>query len=286
LGVSHPYASEAYAEGLSHVGRAVEVPEWRGFVLERSIPAGGADAIGPYPLTILPPDADIGGGLGRLADLGLVSVAAVPDPLQGADLSAFAVRRPFKTHQVIDGAFSPTRHHAQYIRRGHRRCKIERRAFSDHLDDWRRLYAGLVDRRAVTGAADFPDAYFVMLAALPTLEAFVAEIDSQVVAMTLWVAWEGMVYNHLGASDAAGYANSASYALYDAAIEHYAGHGVMNLGGGAGHADDPDDGLAVFKRGFANREVVAELCGAVLDEERYAALRGGRETAFFPAYRG
>lgn len=280
------YASRAYAEGLSHVGRAVEVPEWRGFVLERSIPAGGVDAAGPYPLTVLPGGADIAGGLARLADLGLVSAVTVPDPLQGSDLSAFPVRRPFKTHQLIDGPFTPSKHHAERIRRGHRRCRVERRRLADHLDDWRRLYAGLVERRSVGGTADFPDSYFGMLAAAPELEAFVAEIGSEVVAMTLWFACEGVIYNHLTASDAAGYANGASFALYDAAIQHFAGQGVMNLGGGAGHGDDPADGLAAFKRGFANREVVAEVCGAVLDEGRNAALSAGRSTAFFPAYRG
>ncbi|MDQ0464619.1 hypothetical protein QO010_002403 [Caulobacter ginsengisoli] len=284
--MSHPYASRAYAEALSHIGRAVEVSEWRGFVLERSIAAGGTDAIGPYPLTVLPQDADVSGGLTRLAEHGLVSVVVVPDPLQGTDLSAFTIRRPFKTHQLIDGPFTPSKHHAERIRRGHRRCRVERRALADHLDDWRRLYAGLVERRTVSGAADFPDGYFAMLAAQPAMQAFVAEIGSQVVAMTLWFAWEGVVYNHLTASDAAGYANGASFALYDAAIQHFAGQGVMNLGGGAGHGDDPDDGLAAFKRGFANREVVAQVCGAALDEGRYAALSAGRETGFFPAYRG
>lgn len=280
------YAIRAYAEGLSHVGQAIEVPEWRGFVLKRSIPAGGADALGPYPLTVLPADADVAGGLARLRAEALVSVVAVPDPLQAADLSAFTVRRPFKTHQLIDGPFAPSKHHAERIRRGHRRCQVSQKPLAGHLDDWSRLYAGLVERRSVGGAADFPPAYFAMLAAQPEITAFVAEIGSTVVAMTLWFAWQGVIYNHLTASDAAGYANGASFALYDAAIQHFTGQGVMNLGGGAGHADDPADGLAAFKRGFANREVVAEVCGAVLDEGRYAALSGGRETAFFPAYRG
>ena len=104
--------------------------------------------------------------------------------------------------------------------------------------------------------------------------------------MTLWFEHAGVVYNHLTASNAAGYANGANFALYAAAIDHFAGAAVMNLGGGAGFEDDPDDGLAAFKRGFANAETRALLCGAVLDAERYAALRAGRQTAFFPAYRG
>ena len=52
--------------------------------------------------------------------------------------------------------------------------------------------------------------------------------------MTLWFEHDGVVYNHLTASNASGYANGANFALYGAAIDHFAGAGVMNLGGGAG----------------------------------------------------
>ena len=108
-----------------------------------------------------------------------------------------------------------------------------------------------------------------------------------VAAMTVWFAHQGVVYNHLTASDATGYANGANFALYDAAISHFSGDGVVNLGGGAGFADDPENGLAVFKRGFSNAETQALLCGAVLDPARYAQLSVGKSPlGFFPAYRG
>jgi hypothetical protein len=51
--------------------------------------------------------------------------------------------------------------------------------------------------------------------------------------------------------------------------------------------DDPRDGLASFKRGFANRSEPFFLCGKVLDADAYASLSAGRaETQYFPAYRG
>jgi hypothetical protein len=95
-----------------------------------------------------------------------------------------------------------------------------------------------------------------------------------------------VVYNHLTAADATGYANGASFALYDAAIGHFAGAGVINLGGGAGGGDDPTGGLFAFKQGFANSQATAMLCGAVLDRPRYEALSTGHGDGFFPAYRG
>ena len=160
-------------------------------------------------------------------------------------------------------------------------------ALADCLDAWGELYAGLVDRRAIRGAADFTPAYFAKLAQAPELVALAAFVDDQPVGMTLWFEHAAVAYNHLTASNAAGYANGANFALYGAAIDHFAGAAVMNLGGGAGFADDPEDGLAAFKRGFANAETKALLCGAILDRTRYSALAAGRPDAgFFPAYRG
>lgn len=287
---THPYATAVYAEVQSE-RPPLETPEWRGFVLRRSIETGAEDGAGPYPMTAFPAEADLEGGLERCRRAGLVSVVLVPDPLSISSerlAASFPVFRPFKTHYLIDpaaGPFSPTKHHGDRIRRGYRRCRIERVALADHLDEWKSLYAGLIRRHGVVGPAAFSDAYFEMLAAEPVIEAFAAYVGEAIAGMTLWFAFGGIVYNHLTASNALGYANGANFALYDAAIAHFSGHGVVNLGGGAGFAEN-DDGLTAFKRGFANSKVTAHICGAVLDPQAYAQLTAERpETPYFPAYR-
>lgn len=293
-GTVHPYASPLYATALAGLGRAVDIPEWGSFVLARRLPdGGGEDAMGGYPLAALSPDADLGGGLERMRRDGLVSFVMVPDPLSGPApgrlTQAFDLCRPFKTHHLVDprvGGFDPSKHHRDRIRRGLRRCRVERVALGERLEAWTGLYAGLVERRAIGGAAAFGRGYFEALAQLEPLCAFAAFVEDRLCAMTLWFAHAGVAYNHLTASNAEGYANGANFALYDAAIRHFEGR-VINLGGGAGHADDPDDGLAAFKRGFANSSIQAWLCGAVLDPARYRTLAAGREGGgFFPAYRG
>lgn len=287
--MTHLYASRAYAEGLAGVS-ALAVPEWGAHVVRRPIADGLADAAGVYPLAVLARGADLDGGLQRLRAQGLVSVVLVPDPLRhpaGLMARSFEVCRPFKTHLLIDpavGPFDPSKHHRDRIRRGHRRCRIEPVRLADHLDGWSALYRGLVERRAVSGVAAFGEVYFRMLAARPEVTAFAAFVGETLAGMTLWFAADGVVYNHLTAANALGYANGASFALYDAAIQHFAGAGIVNLGGGAGHADR-DDGLSAFKRGFANAETQAHVCGAVLDPARYAALGGPPGDGFFPAYR-
>lgn len=297
----HPYASPAYAEALGHAGRAVAVLEWGTPVLARQVPVNPIsahddgrleDAMGIYPLTPLAAAADLAGGLERLRDLGLISVVLVPDPLAGPSLQtlsgAFSLVRPFKTHLTIDpavGPYSPSRHHAERIRRGHRRCRIDIGPLRPWLNDWRRLYRGLVAHRGVTGVAAFPDSSFEVMADDQALVAFAATVADHIVGMTLWFACDGVVYNHLTAVDAVGYANGASFALYDSAILHFEGQGVFNLGGGAGTGSG-EGGLFAFKNGFANGEVATSLCGAILDSERYAVLSASVESEFFPAYRG
>lgn len=296
MSARHPYGLASYAAAIAAAeGWGVEdVPEWGSAVLLRPIAGGGHDAAGPYPRTPIATDADLPGGLERLRRAGLVSAVLVPDPLfapRGEALAAaFPVCRPFKTHFVVDrtaGDYAPSKHHRYDIRRARSRCAIEAVQLRDHLDDWTRLYAGLAERHEIKGPAAFSDGYFALLASDPAYETFAARVDDRIVAMAIWFEHQGVAVNHLGASDAAGYAAGASYALYDAAIEHFARCHQLDLGGAAGVAETADDGLARFKRGFANAEATAFLCGAVLDQGAYARLLGGHaSTGFFPAYRG
>jgi hypothetical protein len=287
----HLLASRAYAVGLAGDEAVLEVPAWGSHVVRRAITGELEDAAGVYPLSVFGPACDLEAGLAQLAEAGLVSVVMVPDPLL-TDVSqlakAFPVLRPYKTHHLIDpahGPFAPDKHHRYEIRRGRRNCTVEVVSLAAHLDDWRTLYAGLVERRGIGGVAVFSDAYFEMLAAAAPVTAFLARADGVCAGMALWFAQDGVVYNHLNAANALGYARGANFAVYEAAITHFAGAGVINLGGGAGLGDG-DDGLAAFKRGFANASVQSSICGAVLDGARYAELsRGCAEGAFFPAYR-
>jgi hypothetical protein len=289
--VTHPYASASYAKALDFAGRPLALPEWSGFVMLRSI-AATDDAMGVYPRQVLPADADLQGGLARLAVAGLVSLVLVPDPSfspQRDDLArAFDVCRPFKTHQFIERAkgYAPSRNHRQKIRRAQSRCRVDRAPLAAHLADWRRLYDALSERHGISGVAGFPDAYFEVLARMPIFETFVAILGGAVVSMAIWFEHQGVAYYHLGASSPEGYAIGASYGLHDAAIQHFSGAARIDLGAGAGLIDDPQDGLARFKRGFANAEAQALICGAVLDRQRYEALTRGRQANdFFPAYR-
>ena len=132
--------------------------------------------------------------------------------------------------------------------------------------------------------AAFSPSYFEVLADDRHIVTFAAWINDVLVGMSLWYPWKGVCSNHLLAVNAEGYANGASYALYDAAIGHFSGQ-VLNLGGGAGLGDGAG-GLADFKRGFANDQVMSYIYGAILDQGRYRQLsQTTGSTDYFPAYR-
>jgi hypothetical protein len=290
----HPYASEVYAEALEGLGRPVPIPEWESFVLARPIRGGLEDGVGPYPRTPIAAEADLLAGLERLRAAGLVSLVLVPDPLASPDparmAKTFQLCRPFKSHVLIDraaGPYAPTKHHADRIRRGRRRCRVELVALASKMEGWGELYGGLIERHAITGPAAFSDPYFPVLAQMSQITCLAAFVGDSLAAMTLWFEHAGVAVSHLTAANALGYAHGANYALNDAAIEHFAEAQVIDLGGAAGAADDPADGLFQFKRGFGNAQIQAFLCGAVLDPARYDDLTTGRgPTSFFPAYRG
>lgn len=280
----HAYARNDYVAAL---GTAVAVPAWSTAVVDREIPDGSHDAIGAYPMAII--KGDISQGLEDLRAHGMVSLVVVPDPLTH-DIETFRPHfdqvTPFKTHLLIEGAFEPSSHHRERIRRGHRRCRIETGALARWLSDWCALYAGLVESRGVTGMAAFKPGYFDVLAKYDDITAFAAFVGDDMAGMTLWFANDGIVYNHLTACNELGYKNGAAFALYDAAIAHFGGQGVINLGGGPGAFGAEDSGLFQFKQGFANSKTTAHVCGAVLDPEAYERLAADKPAAFFPAYRG
>ncbi len=271
----------------------IDVPEWNTAVLRRPIPASDfEDAIGCYPLSFIDPMSDLEAGLDRLRAAGLVTVSLVPNPLTSPDpdalAAAFAVCRPFKNHYLIDRSESQriSATHRRWMRKALRECEVSRIRLRDALADWNRLYGGTIERHAIGGLQKFSPEYFAALAELPGIEAFAAFLAGEIVAMALWVDDEDIVYYHLGASDERGYKTQAMYGIFAVVFEHFASARILHLGGAAGVAPEAKDGLAHFKRGFANRELEAYFCGACLDAERYAGLSAGREGAvFFPAYR-
>ncbi len=286
------FATVAYAEAFG-LG-AIDLPEWQTALLNRSI-AGTEwfDALGCYPLTVFGQRADLVGGLERLRETGLVSVALVPDPLTSPPAeflsAAFEICRPFKTHYLIDREAGPVhfaKNHRWSVRQAQKRCSFEQIDLAEYFEVWLALRRHTVARHQATGIHNFAPAYFRALAEMPAVTALAARHEGEIVAIILWVRQGDIVYAHLEGGSPAAYRTYATYGLIAAANEHFADCRVIHLGGAAGLDATAGKGLAHFKRGFANREVTAYFCGSCLDAARYATLIGDQPHAtFFPAYR-
>lgn len=293
------YGHPAYAAACAELGRPRQLLGCGGWILERPVPGGeGYDACGCYPLfccpewRALPDDLEAIGG-------NLVSLALVADPF-GAHDPALLERafpdlvRPFKRHFVVDlerplaGVVSA--HHRRNVRRALARLEIEPvRDPTVHLDEWLALYGVLRRRHAIEGAADFSPRSFAAQLRVPGLVAFRARAGNETVGMTLWYVQGAVAYYHLGAYAERGYRLGASFALFWealGALRQVAA--VASLGGCAGLRDDPEDGLARFKAGWATGTRLAWFCGRVFNPVRYRAIvraRGATAGWFFPAYR-
>lgn len=272
----------------------IDVVEWQTALLTRAIPrTSWHDGLGCYPLTVFGPRADLKAGLERLRHESLVSVALVPDPVTspGPEVlaNAFEVCRPFKTHYLVDRNAGPVRFartHRRMIRKAIKDCTFGPVDLQVTLADWQRLYGHTVVRHGITGVQKFAPSYFEELARMPDVIALAAKHHGAIIAMILWVRSGEIAYAHLEGCSAAGYKTQAIYGIFAAANEYFADCRILHFGGTAGLSATGEDGLAYFKRGFANREVTAYFCGTCLDPERYASLSKGREGAtFFPAYR-
>jgi len=293
--IMHPYSTSAYARSLFHVGRVVPVEEWGCNVIARTVPAGGEDIVGCYPIATLSKDADLSGGLERLRAAGFVSATLTLDdfhrPALEALSHAFDVVRPFKTHYVHRGAsgnYKPAKDHRYKINRANRRVVAKAIRLVDHLDAWTSLYDALIDMRRMTGVHAFPHASFAMLADMAGVQAIGGFVGEELVSCNLWVIHERRAHSHLVASNELGYTERAAYAVSDASARYFADAEIVNFGGGAGLGDEPGDGLAQFKRGFSNTTARSYICGAILDRRTYEKLtqqRGISGDAYFPAYR-
>lgn len=291
-GYSHP----GYAASLSEFGNPRMLPRCGGWLLERPIPGSGArDAMGTYPIFSCEDWANVTSDVEEL-DESLVSLVLVTDPL--ADVYAGDLERafpdllvPFKDHLVrdFDEPLSLPAHHRRHLRRSSGAVEVEVCPDPvEHLDDWIRLYSGLVARHALVGIRAFSRESFRQQLRVAGMVALRAVRQGVTVGMTLWFEDAPHAYYHLGAYSAEGYEINASYALFSVALDHLRKRGVrwVDLGGAPG-AGSGGDGLLRFKRGWANGDRVAHLCGRILDREAYERLTkaGSASTGWFPAYR-
>lgn len=266
----HPFCSKAYASALADSGvQPLHVPEWGTYVLVRETPTGLRQATGVRPIASLDPDCDLVAGIDALRRSGISSLSLVTDPMWCPDLpalqEAFASCRAFKESYFIDRETERVhlrKRHRNMVNRARRTVEIRQVALADHMDRWLELYQGNVKTRQI--AQPFTETYFGRLMDVPGLRTIAVLTGDEIVTMTLWIAYQDILYYHDGASSELGFEISASYAAFAHVIDNAADSRYIVLGGAAHFADERSDGLATFKRGFANASATSYLCSIPL----------------------
>jgi hypothetical protein len=292
------YGHASYARSLCEFGDPLHLTSSDSWVLRREVPGGGAyDVTGCYPLLACADWSQLAGDLLRLTP-GVVSFVGVSEPFAEIEpiRTEFDLFKPFKEHYVVDvadaaWASAVTKHHRYYARLARRAVKVELEGRPlDLLDTWDQLYAGLAARHDIRGIRRFSRRAFRGQLETPGLTLFTARLGSEVVGAHLWYVQGEVAYSHLTAFSDAGYLANAGYALYEAALHHFAEAGLRfaDIGSGAGLTDDATSGLRRFKCGWTRATRPVYLIGKVLDAERYGALVAASTAAageYFPAYR-
>lgn len=287
----HPYADPRYAAAFGAGYMPVYLPQADLHVLKRPIPGTDRfDAMGPYPLSPIRPDAKLVEDFALLQAQQIVSLVLVSDPFRRPELAAleaqFDTAQLFKDHFVHDFANPApySKHHRYEVRRAHRDCETRIIDLKEYGDAWYGLYSRLIAKHGMTGIQAFSRDYFDQIAALnPVIVG--AFHEETLISAHLWFLHEGYVYSHLAASSDEGYRLRAAYAVYDFSIQHFAGQKarMLDLGAGAGLAGS--QGLTFLKQGFSSATVPCYLCCKILDEAAYAQLSAGKIGNYFPLYR-
>ena len=289
-----------YAFSLAEYGLPRFLPACKGWVLVRVIKEyNDYDAMGCYPLfacqdwTMLKSDLDA-------LDGEIVSLTVVTDPFGDYDETFLKecfkdVVKPYKQHFVVD-LNQPMesyvcQHHKRNSRKALQNLKIELCANPiGFLDDWVTLYHQLIQRHHIKGLTAFSRTAFQKQLEVPGIVVFRAIYNEKTVGMLLWYVQNRVAYYHLGAYSTTGYNLRASFALFWFAIEYFLSIGLhwLNLGAGAGIANDSADGLTRFKQGWSTGTRMTYLCGRILNRKKYHEIvkeKGIPLKEYFPAYR-
>jgi hypothetical protein len=294
------YLHPKYVESMAEFGKPHPLPGCGGYLLARTIPhTEHLDAMGCYPLFCCQDWAKLQGDLEVLRGQ-MVSVALVTDPFgefQVEQLQDYFPDRMihYKDHLVVDFTgdrpISFSGNHKRNIKKALRGVAVEFCArLETALDDWTLLYKNLIRRHSIKGIAAFSRWSFEELFKVPGLLAFRAVHGAETVGMTLVIIQGKWSYSHLSAYSERGYELRASYALFNAAIEHLKSMDIsgLSLGSAAGVQTKVQDGLTEFKRGWANASKPVYFCGRILDPSRYEQIVKANPippTDYFPAYR-
>ena len=293
------YSHEKYAKAMSEFGLPQKLPLSSGYIIERKIPGTQyKDAIGLYPVFSCHDWSMVPQDLQTFAER-YITVSLVTDPFSAVSVEFleqyFDIMRPFKTHYITH--FNQPLQ--KIVRRSSRQDAYKALEMMDveichqpikYLNEWVSLYENIIKKHNVDAINKFSVRSFKFQLEIPGMVMFLGRQGPEIVGAVLYLMHDSVCYGHLAAFTSAGYRIKAFNGILWRALEYMEKRGIqyLNHGGAAGTNEDPNDGLAVFKKGWSNEVRQVYFCGKIYDIEKYQVLcaqRNVEQTDFFPAYR-
>ena len=254
------------------------------------------DAMGCYPRffcrdwTLLQDDLEETGS-------NLICLAVVTEPFGSYDIDHLLrcfkdVVKPYKEHYIVDLSRPlheiVSRNRRKKAQRALNQLSIELCPEPAHMvEEWVSLYRNLIMKHRITGIRKLSVEAFAKQLSIPGIVMFRATHRGVTVGATLWFVQGDVAYGHLAAFSDTGYDLMASYALDWYSIRYFA-DSLRWLDFGAGVTNGGNDGLSLYKRGWATGTRTAYLCGRIFNRVRYeeiAEKKGLGSVNYFPAYR-
>ena len=248
-------------------------------MLERAVPGGGRDLIGPLPAVRVPrldgsrrrPRGARAAGGQRRAGRRPARRSRRRRAAPGRSPTWGPVQAPSGRDQE---PVEPPAHHRRHIRRASEAVEVEMCAEPAGSSRTGPACTPGCRPPRLTGIRAFSRPRSAQLE-LPGLVAVRAERDGETVGMALWLE-DAPRYYHLAAWSRAGYEVSASYALFAAAFGTWASSGVRWVELGRLAARSPGDGLSASSAGGPPRSDSASVRAGARPRQLRAARRAAR----------
>lgn len=229
----------------------------------------------------------------------LVSLVLVADPFGNYTRETLAntfkdVVVRFKGHYTADlqhpAKSFVSKHHHYYALKALEKMNVELCEDPPRMiADWSDLYELLIARHQLKGIKVFSLTSFMKQLSVPGVVMLRASHEGRTIGAHFWYVQGDVAFSHLAASSVLGYKLMSAYALSWSALEYFSGKvRWIDWGAGAGVNPDEKDGLARFKRGWANDMRAVYLCGRIFNQAKYDELsraKGPVVNHYFPRYR-
>ena len=292
------YCSRQFLQSFISHSELITLPRSGLSLIKRPIEEGYYDLAGVYPFSMCTDWHSVCDDIESIKDELAVSVVIVTDPFKEHLLSETVNRWThcyrYKKHYTVN--LIKDLQYKKELKRLSRRASEKHtvrlaRPSQDLILKFWKIHQHLVEKHNIVGLGKISFDMLEQQMKTPGTLLAVAEYEGEMVSAIMLFQQAKISYWYLMATHPRAYQLKSNYALFYETINQLSKMGIekINLGGNAGLLNKAEDGLARYKKQWANDEYYSLLCGKVLNQRAYTSLCNNniskRSESYFPAYR-